>query len=203
MLRSSAFIAPCEPTLRDRLPKGEGWVYEVKHDGYRMQVHKMGPKITLYTRRGGDWMDRFPHLSAALASLPCNSAIIDAELVHPDGFDVLHRQLRRIEDGLMLWAFDLMQLNGDDLRAVHLEDRKRRLGHLIERTKIAQLLHSETFTDGEKLLTECDARKLEGVVAKHRNGIYRSGRSTGWIKVKSTAWCEANRDRGKLFGEAK
>ena len=62
MLRSPTLIPPCEPTLRDRLPKGEGWVYEVKFDGYRMQVHKAGLTITLYTRNGADWTDRFPHL---------------------------------------------------------------------------------------------------------------------------------------------
>ena len=63
VLRSSAFIPPCEPTLRDRLPKGEGWRYEVKFDGYRMQVHKAGSAVTLYTRNGADWTERFPHLA--------------------------------------------------------------------------------------------------------------------------------------------
>jgi bifunctional non-homologous end joining protein LigD len=96
-----------------------------------------------------------------------------------------------------------MQLNGDDIRAVHLEDRKRRLGNLIGRARIARLLHSETFTDGERLLAECDERGLEGIVAKHRAGVYRSGRSTGWIKVKCQAWREANRNRGELFGEGR
>jgi bifunctional non-homologous end joining protein LigD len=203
VLRPSAFIPPCEPTLRTRLPKGEGWVYEVKHDGYRMQVHKAGPTITLFTRNGADWTERFPHLAAALTSLPCKSAIIDAELVHVDGFEALHRLHRRLEDGLMLWAFDLMQLNGNDIRAVHLEDRKRRLGHLIEKARVATLCHSETFSDGEALLAECGKRGLEGIVAKHRAGIYRSGRSTGWIKVKCPSWREANRDRGLLFGEGR
>jgi bifunctional non-homologous end joining protein LigD len=89
-----AFIPPCEPTLRDRLPKGVGWFYEVKHDGYRMQIHKAGRRVTLYTKNGADWTERFTHLTAALASL-AGSAIIDAELVHADGFEQLHRQVHK------------------------------------------------------------------------------------------------------------
>ena len=65
MLRSSAFIPSCEPTLRDRLPKGEGWLYEVKFDGYRLQVHKAGRTVMLYTRNGADWTERTAAISAS------------------------------------------------------------------------------------------------------------------------------------------
>jgi bifunctional non-homologous end joining protein LigD len=204
VLHSSAFILPCLPTLRDRLPKGEGWLYEVKFDGYRMQVHKAGERVTLFTRNGADWTDRFPRLAASLTSLPCASAILDAELVHTGGFEELHRRAHKhADDALILWAFDLMHLNGNDLRAVALADRKRRLGHLIERAGNSRLRHSEAFDDGERLLAECDKRGLEGVVAKHKNSIYRSGRSASWIKVKCPAWREANRNRSELFGEGR
>jgi len=81
--RSSSFIPPCEPTHRDRLPKGEGWRYEVKFDGYRMQVHRTGSAVPLYTRNGADLDVAFP--ASCLNSLPCRAAILDAELVHPEG----------------------------------------------------------------------------------------------------------------------
>ena len=84
-----------------------------------------------------------------------------------------------------------------------LEDRKRRLSHLIKKAGIGSLADSEAFTNGEGLLLECGSRGLEGVVAKHRASIYRSGRSVSWVKVKCPAWREANRNRGELFGESK
>ena len=196
------FIQPCEPSSRDRLPKGDGWIYEVKFDGYRLQIHKTGDTVTLYTRRGADWTARFPTLAASLRSLPCRSAIIDAELVHADGFASLHRLVhQRIEDDLALWGFDLMVLNGDDLRIVSLVDRKRRLGHLIQRASAGPLHYSEPFTNGLGLFAECEERGLEGVIAKHINSIYRSGPSSAWIKVKCPTWREANKNRADVFNK--
>lgn len=200
----SPFIVPCQPILHERLPKGAGWVYEVKFDGYRFQIHKAEGAITLYTRNGADWTDRFPHLASSLTSLPCRSAIIDAELVHVDGFEALHKQVsQRVEDNLVMWAFDLMQLDGNDIRIVSLLDRKRRLGHLVQRASIDLLHYSEPFTDGSALLVECETRGLEGVIGKHINSVYRSGPSTSWVKVKCATWREANKNRGDLFNREK
>jgi bifunctional non-homologous end joining protein LigD len=128
-LSSSTFIPPCVPTLRDRLPKGEGWFYEVKHDGYRLQVRKASQTITLYTRNGADWTARFPSLVAGLTSLPCQSVVIDAELVHVDGFEALHHTVhKRIEDDLLLWGFDLMILTSAPKQGPYKDPRTARRG---------------------------------------------------------------------------
>jgi len=197
---SCAFIPPCEPILRDRLPKGDGWLYELASDGHRVQLHKAGDDITLYTAGGADCTSRFPHLAAGLIGLPCASAIIDAELVHTGGFAEQHwRAHSSVADRPALSTFDLMQLNGNDLRAVSLQDRKRRLGHLIELARIDLLRHAQTFADGDRLLAECGMRGLQGVVAKHKASIYRSGHSTSWIKVRCPAWRASSRKRDERF----
>ena len=202
VLHPSPFIQPCEPSSRDRLPKGDGWVYEVKLDGYRLQVHKTAETVTLYTRHGTDWTARFPTLAASLRSLPCRSAIIDAELMHADGFASLHRLTHQsIEDDLALWGFDLMLLDGHDLRIVSLLDRKRRLSHLIQRAGAGHLHYSEHFTNGLDLFAECEEHALEGVIAKHVNSIYRSGPSSAWIKIKCPTWREANKNRADVFNK--
>jgi bifunctional non-homologous end joining protein LigD len=204
VLHPSPFIQPCEPSARDRLPKGDGWVYEVKLDGYRLQVHKTADTVTLYTRHGADWTARLPKLAASLRSLPCRSAIIDAELVHAGGFASLHCQAHQpVENDLTLWGFDLMYLDGHDLRIVSLLDRKRRLGHLIQRAGIGHLHYSEPFTNGLDLFAECEERGLEGVIAKHINSVYRSGPSSAWIIVKCPTWREANKNRHELSKKPK
>jgi bifunctional non-homologous end joining protein LigD len=149
-----------------------------------------------------------PHLVEAMTSLECASATIDAELVASDDkgvadFAALHVLMsRRREDGLTVWAFDLMMLDGEDLRPMPYVERKAKLATLVQRSRIGCLYHSETFADGEKLLAEGCQRRLEGIVSKRRDSQYRSGKSSAWIKVKCAAWREANRDRHELFERA-
>jgi len=188
VLRPSIFVLPCEPIQRDRPPKGEAWLHEVKFDGYRMQLHKAGRKVTIFSRNGHDWSDRFPRIAAELAAL--QTCVIDAELVATDAtgvtdFATLRRTVsKRQEDGLALCAFDLLYARGRDIRAMPYIERKKGLANLLARADIGALRHSEYFADGDRLLAVCGARGLEGIVSKRRDSAYRSGKQASWIKVK-------------------
>jgi bifunctional non-homologous end joining protein LigD len=139
----------------------------------------------------------------ALARLKgVRSLIIDGELVACDGDgrpDFYRLHFHRHNRGLCVWAFDLLYLNGRDLRDLPLSERKRQLEKLISKARADWLQLSETFDDGAKLLAEADRRGLEGIVSKRADAPYRSGKRSEWIKVKCQTWREANRERWRLF----
>jgi bifunctional non-homologous end joining protein LigD len=199
--RKTPFIQPSAPTLRAAPPKGEGWLHELKFDGYRHQIHKDGETVTLYSRNGSDFTRRYPVIEAATRNLKAANAIIDGELVacdrdgHPDFRRLLHGTAQPHE--LVVWCFDLLALDGADLRALPFVKRRTMLAKLLRRAPSALML-SETFTDAERLLAECGKRGLEGIVSKRTDGPYRSGKGD-WIKVKCAQWRLANRDRWELF----
>jgi bifunctional non-homologous end joining protein LigD len=186
------------------LPKGERWLFEVKWDGFRVQVHKTGRAVSIFSRNGHDWTARFPHLACEFRSLP-RSVVIDGELVATTGEDIApFWQLMRIvngrrDDGLVVFGFDLLADNGRDLRSLPYMERKRRLARLVARARLGRLLHSEPFTQGVRLLEECERRGLEGVVAKRRDAPYRAGKHGDWVKVKCAGWRIANCERYRLF----
>jgi bifunctional non-homologous end joining protein LigD len=200
--RSSPFIIPAQPTLRDRPSKGDRWVHEVKFDGYRVQLHKVGENVTIFSRNGADFTSRWPAIAYALQHLPAKSAIIDAEVVAcnakgmPD-FAALHGRTAAPED-FCAWAFDLLKLNGVDMRERQLVERRSKLQRLITRFDNTFLRFSEGFTDADKLLAECERLGLEGIVSKQRDQPYRAGRCD-WVKVKTQSWRVANRARRELF----
>ena len=137
-----------------------------------------------------------------MLSLPCRTAIIDCEIVacRKDGvpdFRALHsgNYTREI---LCVWSFDLMELNGEDLRPFPLIARKQKLGALLHRHDHPYVRYSEPFKNGERLLAECRQRGLEGVVSKRKHAPYKSGKCD-WVKVKCAQWKEDNKDRGDLF----
>ena len=128
------FVPPCIPTRAPKPPVGTDWVHEVKHDGYRLQVRREGDVVRLFTRNGYDWSTRYPTIASTAAKLRARSFTLDGEAVvcGPDGiavFDALHRHGTVSE--AMLYAFDLLELNGEDLRGLPLGDRKKRLARLL------------------------------------------------------------------------
>ena len=206
MLRKNPFIVPCLPTLRKEPPDGPQWLHEVKFDGWRVQLHKTSRGATVYTKNGNDFTWRFPTIAAAVLALPVHSAIIDGELTACDehgvpDFRALHFRNAEEHD-LCVWAFDVLHLNGADLREVRLIERKYPLEKLMYKASNHTLRLSETFDDGVKLLASCEQMGLEGVVSKRKDFPYRSG-TADWIKVKCPTWRAANKDRWELFDKSK
>jgi bifunctional non-homologous end joining protein LigD len=195
------FFPPAWPTLRSLPPTGEHWQYELNFDGYRVQLHKTGAAATIFSKNGADFARRFPTIAAAVLALPLRSCIIDGELIaadvhgQPDFLALLHG--RHVP--ACVYAFDLLQLQGRDLRNMRLEQRRARLKALLARSQGDLLRFSESFPDGNILLAECARLGLEAIVCKRKDSVYRSGPSSGWVKVKTRAWKLANKDRGKLF----
>jgi len=191
------FIEPQLATLKRHAPTGDNWLHEVKLDGYRLQARldktrKKG-QATLLTRSGLDWTERFgPDLPRALATLPCERAILDGELVvegagGASDFSALQADLSAGRtDRFRLVAFDLLYLDGEDLRDKPLSERKQKLETLL-REAPETLRYSEHFEEeGEMVLRHACRLSLEGVISKRSNAAYRSGRGRDWIKSKCT-----------------
>jgi bifunctional non-homologous end joining protein LigD len=195
------FIAPAQPVLRSSPPTGENWQFELKFDGYRVQLHKAGSGATIFSRNGADFSRRFPDIAAALIGLPTRSCVIDSELIaagrhgQPDFLALLHG--RHVPT--CVYCFDLLELNGRDLREQPLVQRRARLQALLVRADSKLIRYSEAFPNANDLLAECARLGLEGIVAKRKDAPYRSGTRSGWIKVKTPEWKAANRYRVKLF----
>jgi bifunctional non-homologous end joining protein LigD len=206
VLRRSEFVVPCSPIERSWPPTGDAWVHEVKFDGWRVQLHKNNHRATVYTKSGNDFSTRFPSIVAAVAALPVRSLVLDGELTACDSrgipdFRALHFH-NVPEDALCVWAFDILYLNGVDLRELPLIQRRYALEKIIYKVRDHTLRLSETFGDGYKLLAFCEQMGLEGIVSKRRDFPYRSG-TADWVKVKCLTWREANKDRRELFKKRK
>lgn len=188
------FIPPQLATLVDSAPAGPEWVFEIKYDGYRLEAQVDAGRVRLLTRRGNDWTTKFPDLARRLAGFPVKSAILDGEVValDPSGrslFSLLQQSLdaRRPQD-LTFFAFDLLQLDGTDLRSLPLTERHRRLTQLLRAaratTKGSVRLGQRLVGDGSELLRAACGLGLEGIIAKRSDAQYSSTRGPAWVKVK-------------------
>ena len=184
------FIEPQLASPVDQPPGGKHWIHEIKHDGYRCQVLLERGYARVFTRNGYDWSDRYPSIAHAAAKLPCLSAIIDGEAIVQDqngasDFDALSSAMRWRPDSVMLYAFDLMHLNGRDLRSQPLFERRALLKGLLGSDEESRIQFSEEFGgDGDALFNACAEHGLEGIVSKHALAPYSSGRSKTWLKTK-------------------
>jgi bifunctional non-homologous end joining protein LigD len=176
-------------TLVSEPPVGPEWVHEPKLDGYRLLCRVEGGDAVLLTRRGNDWTRRFPHVAAEVSSLPCRAALLDGEAVVFDergltDFQRLQNAIARNDPAIVLVAFDLLHLDGWDLRGAALRDRKALLRALLESAPGTLRYGEHVDEPGDEFLKEACRVGLEGTVAKRADDPYREGRTRSWQKLK-------------------
>ena len=187
-----AFIPPCLARAIDAPPHGNDWIHEVKFDGYRIQAHLQGGRVRLLTRNGHDWTEKLGKVGDDLQTLSVRSAIIDGEAIVQDAagvadFAALTSELKRGQSTrIVVMAFDLLHLDGADLRERPLLERKATLQRLLERTSMPDLLaYSDHITGAAAaILAKVCEIGAEGIVSKRADRPYRSGRGGDWVKVK-------------------
>ncbi len=187
-----ARIEPCIPLLVSKPPVGPKWSFEVKWDGYRVAVHIERDRVRILTKNGHDWTDRFPAIEAAARGLGV-TAILDGEAVVLDDqgrsdFNALLKALggrggKRRSEEVILYAFDLLYVDGHDLLKMELSSRRHLLGNLIGEGQGAIRFSEEMDADGQAFLDVACEYGLEGIVGKSRDQPYRPGRGD-WVKIK-------------------
>jgi bifunctional non-homologous end joining protein LigD len=197
------------PTKRAKPFSHPDWIYELKHDGYRVLAIKEGETVSLMSRRGNPLIHWFPDIAAELRKLP--DLVMDGELVILDAhgkseFQRLRgrcavRDARRIEAAAKaypaaVFAFDLLQLRGKDLRSLPLLKRKAALQkELRTANRICYCQH--IGENGERLFLEAGRLELEGIIAKKADSPYRPGRTPNWVKIKTAHGRHIDEERAK------
>jgi bifunctional non-homologous end joining protein LigD len=196
------FVIPAQPVLASKPPTGADWVHEIKHDGYRMIVRRDGPAVRLYSRNAYDWTARLSAIAAAAERIKAKSFTIDGEAVvlGPDGlsrFEELSR--REAADTAILYAFDLIEHDGDDLRKFPFLDRKAALAGLLRNTKAGILFNEHIVEDGPIVFAHACRLGAEGIVSKKIDSAYQSGPCRIWIKVRNPASIAVQRERSEIW----
>ena len=187
-------IEPCLALLTAAPPAGPDWSFEIKWDGYRLAIHVEPAGVRILTRGGHDWTHRFPEIADAARALDTSTLILDGEAVVLDDqgrsdFGALQQALggrggKRSAGEAILYAFDLLYLDGMDLSGMALAERRHLLEDLLSGQTGAIRLSEEIEADGAALLKTACQHGLEGIIAKHRDRPYRSGRQGDWLKIK-------------------
>jgi bifunctional non-homologous end joining protein LigD len=184
------FVEPCLPSPAKEPPSGSGWVHEIKHDGFRLMACRDAASVRLITRKGNDFTSRFPFIALAVAALPARSCLIDGEAIVCDEnglavFELIRRQ--RTSATAVHCAFDLLELDGQDLRRQPIENRKHRLAELLRGAYSTIVLNQHYEDNGAIIFKHACKLGCEGIVSKQLGSPYRSGRTAHWLKVKNPA----------------
>jgi bifunctional non-homologous end joining protein LigD len=185
----AGFIEPCLPSPADKPPSGPNWIHEIKHDGYRLMARRDPASIRLLTRNGHDWANHFPLIVETVNQLTVRSVLIDGEVVCCDErglaiFATLRQ--RRNEATAFLFAFDLLELDGTDMRREPIEVRKATLASILRKSRAGVRLNEHLeHPDGPLVFAHACKLGAEGVVSKRLGSRYRSGRSPDWLKFKN------------------
>jgi bifunctional non-homologous end joining protein LigD len=184
------FIPTMQPKLHELPPSGDGWLHEIKYDGYRIQLHVDGSRITTYTRNGHDWTAKFQPIVKAARAISAKRAIIDGEICVQDergvtDFSKLAAAIKSRPHELVFFAFDLLHLDGKDLRPAPIEERRARLRFLSDQVPGSRIIMSDEYNgDGAAFFELVNGLDLEGIVSKRKGSRYWSGSSEAWVKTK-------------------
>ena len=182
-------IEPCLPSPAKAPPSGPGWLHEIKHDGFRILARRDSAGVRLITRHGNDFTARFPLVASAVEALPARSCLIDGEAIVCDENGLAVFELIRghgSKTTAVLCAFDLLELDGKDLRRRPIEERKGLLAKLLHDSDSDRIVLNKHYEeDGAVVFREACSLGCEGIVSKRLGSIYRRGRSPLWLKVKN------------------
>jgi bifunctional non-homologous end joining protein LigD len=196
------FCEPCLPSPVERPPAGRDWVHEIKHDGFRLLARRGAAGVRLFTRNGHDWTERFPLIVEALSTLKVTTCLIDGEAVACAETGIADFDgLRNRRGDVHLCAFDLVELDGRDLRLEPLTTRRRLLARLIRKPQCGLVLNTVFEHDGPLVFEHACLLGCEGIVSKRKNSRYRSGRSRDWVKSKNPAAPAVKREAEEDWGK--
>jgi len=184
------FIEPMLATLVEQAPEGDDWIHEIKHDGYRTILALQDGKVQAFTRRGADWTAKYSHVVNDAAELPAKSAIIDGEMtiLNAEGrsdYRAFKKAIKGSPGRLVFIGFDLMMIDGKDVRGETTVDRRERLQILFNDTPASLQFSEAVRGGGGAFYKAADAMGLEGIVSKRASAAYISGRTRAWLKIKS------------------
>ena len=196
--RAAATIEPCLPRKAKVPPSGPDWLHEIKHDGFRILARKDGNQVKLITRNGYDFANRYALIVDAIASLPVETCIIDGEAIVVDQtglaiFELL--RYRRQDHAATLCAFDIIELDGADLRRSPIEERKQHLAWALRKQHQGIAVNATYDGDGAVIYQHACTLGCEGIVSKRLGSAYRAGRTDQWLKMKNPEAPAVRRER--------